>query len=110
MRSRIPLGRSGLRDNLAAAGNRNCSEGPVLSMEMTRCLVTGARGFVGQPCLRRLAGLVGELHATTSEGAAGANNGVIWHHIDLLEPAAAAALVEKVRPTHLLHLAWIATP
>jgi nucleoside-diphosphate-sugar epimerase len=35
----------------------------------------------------------------------------VQHHAcDLLDPAAAAHLLAKTRPTHLLHLAWFATP
>ena len=32
------------------------------------------------------------------------------HAVDLLDPAACAALLRQVRPTHLLHLAWTVTP
>ena len=38
------------------------------------------------------------------------DNGVVWHQADLLDPAAVRDLVDQVRPTHLLHLAWITTP
>jgi nucleoside-diphosphate-sugar epimerase len=36
--------------------------------------------------------------------------GAQLHIADLLDPDAAAALVERVMPTHLLHLAWETTP
>jgi nucleoside-diphosphate-sugar epimerase len=36
--------------------------------------------------------------------------GATFHEADLLDDGAAAALVADVRPTHLLHLAWVATP
>jgi nucleoside-diphosphate-sugar epimerase len=35
---------------------------------------------------------------------------VTWHAADLLDPTAADQLVERVNPTHLLHLAWCVTP
>src|SRR5207249_536052 len=35
---------------------------------------------------------------------------VRWHAADLREPAEARRLVVAVRPSHLLHLAWEATP
>jgi nucleoside-diphosphate-sugar epimerase len=35
---------------------------------------------------------------------------VSFHSCDLLDPATAARLIDEVRPTHLLHLAWIAKP
>ncbi len=83
-----------------------------------RLLVTGASGFVGRPTLRRLVErkLAGEdhgldVHAVTRGPALpGPLASVVCHAVDLLEPAARAALVERVRPTHLLHLAWEATP
>src|SRR5262249_29881150 len=31
-------------------------------------------------------------------------------HVDLLDPASLEALMCKVRPSHLLHLAWVTTP
>ena len=36
--------------------------------------------------------------------------GAGWHQCDLLDPVASERLVRKIRPTHLLHLAWIAEP
>lgn len=35
---------------------------------------------------------------------------IVGHSVNLLEPAHARALVERVRPTHLLHLAWVTAP
>lgn len=76
-----------------------------------RLLVTGASGFVGRPTLRRLVQRGLEVHAVTRGPALpGPLASVVCHAVDLLEPSARAALVERVRPTHLLHLAWEATP
>jgi nucleoside-diphosphate-sugar epimerase len=36
--------------------------------------------------------------------------GVHWHAVDLLDAQAASALVARVRPSHLLHLAWYVAP
>jgi nucleoside-diphosphate-sugar epimerase len=36
--------------------------------------------------------------------------GVLWHRADLLAPGAAEALMARVRPSHLLHLAWCTSP
>jgi len=47
---------------------------------------------------------------STDPPAGGPSGDVAWHQADLLEPAAARALVEAVAPTHLLHLAWYAEP
>lgn len=65
---------------------------------MKRVVVTGARGFIGRRCLPQLAARGFEVHAVSSADC------------NLLDPAAARALIERVRPSHLLHLAWIAQP
>jgi nucleoside-diphosphate-sugar epimerase len=63
---------------------------------VNRILVTGARGFIGRQCLPKLRTL-GEVHALSSS------------EVDLLE-GAPLELLKKLKPTHLLHLAWIAEP
>lgn len=73
-----------------------------------RVLVTGARGFIGRQCLPHLAARGFEVHAVSSADAA--QLGASWHRCDLLNAADATRLVERVRPTHLLHLGWIAQP
>jgi nucleoside-diphosphate-sugar epimerase len=73
---------------------------------MKKVLVTGARGFIGRRCLPLLAEHGFEVHAVSSQQ----KNVPNWHRCDLLDAAAAEALVERVRPTHLLHLAWVAEP
>src|SRR5229473_1316941 len=78
------------------------------SRERRRVLVTGARGFIGRRCLPRLAALGFETHAVSSAPIEG--DGATWHRCDLLDGAACEALVRRLRPTHLLHLAWIAQP
>ena len=51
-----------------------------------------------------------EIHAVNRSGSGDAAAGVVWHAADLRDPAQTLALVAKIRPTHLLHGAWIATP
>jgi nucleoside-diphosphate-sugar epimerase len=63
-----------------------------------RVLVTGASGFIGRRCVPRLAALGYEVHGVSSR------------ECDLLDGAAGEALIARLRPSHLLHLAWIATP
>jgi nucleoside-diphosphate-sugar epimerase len=65
---------------------------------LKRVLVTGATGFVGRQTLTPLARRGYDVHAVGSRDA------------DLLAPGTAARLVDEVRPTHLLHLAWYAEP
>lgn len=76
-----------------------------------KILVTGARGYIGSRCVPHLMAGGYEVHAVTS-GSVGAATatGITWHHFDLLDPASCVQAVEEVRPSHLLHLAWIAVP
>ena len=76
---------------------------------MNRLLITGSTGFIGDPCVRLAAGAY-EVHAAGRGGAPGLPSGVTLHRCDLLAPGAVARLIERVRPTHLLHLAWVVTP
>jgi nucleoside-diphosphate-sugar epimerase len=71
-------------------------------------LLTGATGFVGRHAPAALVARGYEVHAVArSPHAVGrTTDGVRWHAGDLLATNAAAALVEAVGPTHLLHLAW----
>lgn len=76
---------------------------------MTRLLVTGATGFLGAPTVR-LARAHAEVHAAGRALREPLPPGVRFHRCDLLAPGAADALVAAVRPTHLIHLAWLVTP
>jgi nucleoside-diphosphate-sugar epimerase len=76
-------------------------------------LVTGASGFIGSHCLEPLRQRGYDVHAVARARPAGAEGGggaVTWHAADLLDRAATAALVDAVRPSHLLHLAWYVVP
>ena len=75
---------------------------------MKRVLLTGASGFIGMPCIMPLLARGYEVHAVSA--SARHSSDVVWHQADLLDAAQVAALLERVRPTHLLHLAWDVTP
>ncbi len=77
---------------------------------MKRVLLTGAAGFIGSHCVRPLMDRGYEVHAVSRVPRAGDGSGAVWHLADLLRPGAAQALVERVSPTHLLHLAWFVVP
>ncbi len=71
-----------------------------------RVLVTGATGFIGRQSLAPLLARGFEVHAVTSHPLVRPSGN--WHQADLLQAPQVAALLETVRPTHLLHFAWYA--
>jgi nucleoside-diphosphate-sugar epimerase len=92
---------------------------------MKRVLVTGARGFIGRHSLPPLLELGYEVVAVsttptplhslaTTQGAnsspTNAASRVVWRTADLLDPQQSQRLLDEIRPTHLLHLAWYAKP
>jgi len=79
-----------------------------MPMSDVRILVTGATGFIGAAAARALAASGAEVHGVTGSGRAGPR-GVAMHRLDLLDATATAALLRRLRPTHLLHAAWDVT-
>lgn len=77
---------------------------------MKRVLVTGPSGFIGTHCLRRLASEHCEIHAVNRAGRGESSAGITWHAADLRDIDAVLPLIARIRPTHLLHGAWVATP
>jgi nucleoside-diphosphate-sugar epimerase len=77
-------------------------------MNNARVLVTGASGFVGRWSVASLLAHGAEVHTVQRHAADAA--GVVAHTVDLHDRDAVTALIQQVRPTHLLHFAWIATP
>jgi nucleoside-diphosphate-sugar epimerase len=79
-----------------------------------RVLVTGASGFIGRWSVPALLRLGYEVHAVLSRSATRGVpeelRGATPHIADLLDGAKIDALLGEVKPTHLLHFAWIATP
>jgi nucleoside-diphosphate-sugar epimerase len=78
-------------------------------MTMTRVLVSGASGFVGRQSIEPLLARGAEVHTVQRHPREFAT-GVIAHAADLHDAESVASLMGDVRPTHLLHFAWIATP
>jgi nucleoside-diphosphate-sugar epimerase len=75
-----------------------------------KVLLTGASGFIGRHCIAPLQARGYEVHAVSSRDGEQGLDGVIAQRCNLLDPDAALALIERVRPTHLLHLAWYVVP
>lgn len=74
-----------------------------------RVLVTGATGFIGRHVLGPLVKAGAEVHAC-SRSPQSSERGLTWHRADVLNAADASAIVGRVCPDVLLHLAWFATP
>lgn len=77
---------------------------------MKRVLITGPTGFIGRHCLDRLLAEPCEIHAVSRTSRPSSDSRVHWCAADLREPDEAARLIRTIRPSHLLHLAWEATP
>jgi nucleoside-diphosphate-sugar epimerase len=74
---------------------------------VSRVLITGANGFIGRHCVTRLSTNVGyEVHAVGRSERASGPGGVVYHSVDLLDRGQVDRLVEEVKASHLLHLAW----
>jgi nucleoside-diphosphate-sugar epimerase len=78
---------------------------------MKRLLVTGVTGFIGTHCLRLILDAdYDEVHAVSRYGREPSESGLTWHTADLRVATEAARIIEAICPTHLFHVAWIATP
>jgi nucleoside-diphosphate-sugar epimerase len=73
-----------------------------------KVLITGAAGFIGRPCLAALRQQGDDVCAVSSR--VHAPDEVEWRQVDLFDEAGVRDLIASVRPTHLLHMAWITTP
>jgi nucleoside-diphosphate-sugar epimerase len=76
---------------------------------MKRVLLTGGTGFIGRPCLQELLARGFEVHAVSRTPPRDGVSGIIWHTLDVFDAAAVDNLTERLRVSHLLHLAWDTT-
>jgi UDP-glucose 4-epimerase len=70
-------------------------------------LVTGASGFLGRHLVRHLDALGAHVHAVARPGTPPRSTGAVraWHDADLGDADAVAAVVRRVRPAAVVHLA-----
>jgi nucleoside-diphosphate-sugar epimerase len=77
-------------------------------------VVSGAGGFIGRWSVPRLIASGYEVHAVAARAPRRELpvqlSGAEIHFADLLRKESVDALMQEVRPSHLLHFAWIATP
>lgn len=71
-----------------------------------RVLLTGANGFIGSAVRRAMRRRGIEVHEVTRRPQASSDSGHS-HTLDLFDIPMRRALLRKIRPTHLVHLAWI---
>jgi nucleoside-diphosphate-sugar epimerase len=74
-----------------------------------RVLVTGGTGFLGRHTLPLLVERGFDVHVVARKPI-GLPATVSLHSCDLLSSRQTTALIQSIRPTHLLHLAWCAEP
>jgi nucleoside-diphosphate-sugar epimerase len=77
---------------------------------MKKVLVTGATGFIGRYSLDILLSDGFEVHAITRLAKSSLNKEIIWHELDLFDEIAVSELMQRIKPTHLIHFAWFAVP
>lgn len=70
-----------------------------------RVILTGGSGFIGRHAVEPLLRAGFEVHALGRRAVPGAR----CHEVDLLNSEQTAAAVQRIRATHLLHLAWDVT-
>lgn len=71
-----------------------------------RVLVTGASGFIGKQVVHALRGHADQIH--TVQHTARQMSDSFNHTVDLMNPEQVDRLIERIQPTHLIHLAWYA--
>jgi nucleoside-diphosphate-sugar epimerase len=78
--------------------------------DIATVLVTGCSGFLGRHCAEALVRNGFRVHAVSRTRSGLAADGITWHSLDLHARGAAENLIAMLRPSHLLHLAWVTAP
>lgn len=71
-----------------------------------RIVLTGGSGFIGSQTIPPLLARGFEVHAISRTPPRERHGNVVWHQADLLEPPSTKPVLESIRASHLLHLAW----
>lgn len=81
-------------------------QGKKNSMAKHRILITGASGIIGRQTLKYLENPDAEIHVVSRQRDPSFPRNVSIHTGDILAPTFTSNLVKRIKPTHLLHLAW----
>jgi nucleoside-diphosphate-sugar epimerase len=82
----------------------------VTSSPQAAVLATGCSGFLGRHCVEALARHGFRVHAVSRNPRDDRPERIIWHNLDLRARGAAEQLMATLRPSYLLHLAWVTAP
>jgi nucleoside-diphosphate-sugar epimerase len=79
---------------------------------MKTLLLTGGTGFIGRQAVPRLRDQGFEVHVVAHSKRSDQNiaEGVHVHYCDLFDFSEQRSLLSRIRPSHLVHFAWCATP
>jgi nucleoside-diphosphate-sugar epimerase len=80
------------------------------SPQTATVIATGCSGFLGRHCVEALVRHGFRVHAVSRSHRGDAADRLTWHNLDLHERGAAEGLIATLRPSHLLHLAWVTAP
>jgi nucleoside-diphosphate-sugar epimerase len=78
--------------------------------QIATVLATGCSGFLGRHCAEALVRHGFRVHAVSRTRRGAGADGITWHNLDLHARGAAEQLITTLRPSHLLHLAWVTAP
>lgn len=77
---------------------------------MKKVLLTGASGFVGSKCIDFLLQKNFQVFGVSSKKQQADREGFQWVHLDLSNSNQTIEIMNQIKPTHLLHLAWNVEP
>lgn len=77
---------------------------------MKKILVTGGSGFIGYHTLAPLVARGYQVHAVRTRVRHESIQGINWHEADLLDTQRVGELMARIKPSHLLHMAWYVVP
>lgn len=77
---------------------------------MKKILITGATGFIGRHCLPILIKRDYQIYAVTSKKPQKKMDSISWIRANLLDSDQMSTMMDRIRPSHLLHFAWYVVP